>query len=228
MCCNVIPRRLLLLIAGVGLLLGVGQFVNTYALAGDAKDNKPQQKKDKDVKTQSPAALDFEVKTIDGQEVHLSKYHGKVVLIVNTASKCGFTKQYKQLQALHKKYSEKGLAILGFPANNFGKQEPGTNDQIIEFCQQNYGVEFDMFEKISVKGDDIAPLYKFLTEEETNKGFDGEISWNFEKFLISREGKVVARFSPRTKPDDKKVIKALQAEMDKPDPTAKESDSAKK
>lgn len=226
MCCNLIPRRLMLLIAGLGLVIGVGQFVLAQANADEhAQEGKQEnkQKEQDDVKTQSPAALDFKVKTIEGEEVHLSKYHGRVVLIVNTASKCGLTPQYEQLQALHEKYAEQGLSILGFPANNFGKQEPGTNDQIIEFCEQNFGVEFDMFAKVSVKGDDITPLYAYLTGEETNPGFDGEISWNFEKFLVSREGKVVARFSPRTKPDAEKVVKALEAELEKPDPTAKDA-----
>lgn len=224
MCCNTIPRRFLILLAAAGFTLGLGQFVTTDAIAEQSEHKTTT--KGKDVKAESPAALDFKMDTIEGDEVHLSKYHGDVILIVNTASKCGLTGQYKALQALHEEYAEKGLSILGFPANNFGKQEPGSNDQIIEFCEKNYGVEFDMFAKVSVKGDDITPLYAFLTSEETNPGFEGDIGWNFEKFLISREGKVVARFSPRTKPDDKKVMKALLAELEKPDPTAKDSKKA--
>ena len=160
--------------------------------------------------------LDFKMKSLEGKEVDLSaKYKGKVVLIVNTASKCGNTPQYKPLEALHEKYGEKGLSILGFPANNFGHQEPGSDSEISEFCMKNYGVKFDMFSKISVKGDDKAPLYKFLTEKETNGAFAGDITWNFEKFLVSKEGKVVARFKPGVKPDSDEVIKAIEAELAK-------------
>lgn len=209
MCCNTIPRRWLLSIAALGLVLGVGNFVLTHAHAQEKK-----------VDNNVPAALNFTVDSIAGKEVELASYHGEVVLIVNVASKCGLTKQYKQLQELHDEYAEKGLSILGFPANNFGKQEPGSNEQILDFCESNYGVEFDMFAKISVKGDDQAPLYAFLTGEKTNPGFSGDIKWNFEKFLIGRDGKVVARFSPRTKPSDKQVLEAIEAELAKPVPDA--------
>ena len=160
-----------------------------------------------------PAALDFEMKALDGKTVELSKYLGDVVLMVNVASKCGLTPQYEQLQALHTQYGEKGLSILGFPANEFGKQEPGTDSEIQEFCSANYGVQFDMFSKVVVKGDGICPLYEFLTAEETNPGLAGEINWNFEKFLVNREGKVVARFAPRVKPDAPEVIAAIEAEL---------------
>lgn len=159
------------------------------------------------------SVLDFEVDTIDGESVKLDKYAGKVALIVNVASKCGLTPQYEQLAALHKKYRDKGLVILGFPANNFMGQEPGTNEEIKTFCTTEYDVEFDMFSKISVKGEDKAPLYVFLTEETTNPDYAGEISWNFEKFLVNRAGAVVARFDPRTKPDDEKVIAAIEAAL---------------
>jgi glutathione peroxidase len=175
-----------------------------------------------DAKT--PAALNFEMKSIDGEPVKLSEYHGNVVLIVNVASKCGLTKQYKELQALHETYADKGLSILGFPANNFGKQEPGTDEQIATFCEKNFGVEFDMFSKVSVKGDDQCDLYKFLTSKETNGEFAGPIKWNFTKFLIGRDGKVVARFEPRVKPDSKQVIEAIERELAKPDPTADEKE----
>lgn len=155
--------------------------------------------------------LGFKVKDIDGKEVDLAKkYEGKVCLIVNVASKCGNTPQYEQLEAMYTKYKEKGLAILAFPANNFGGQEPGTNEEIKEFCATKYSVDFDLYSKISVKGDDQAPLYKFLTSEETDKEFAGDVEWNFTKFLVGKDGKIVARFDPKTKPDDPKVVKAIE------------------
>jgi glutathione peroxidase len=159
--------------------------------------------------------LGFSVTDIAGNEVDMSSYSGKVLLLVNVASRCGMTPQYANLVGLHNKYSEQGLAILGFPANNFAGQEPGTNVEIQAFCTKNYGVEFDMFSKISVKGDDIAPLYQALTSEEENGGFGGEIKWNFTKFLVNRSGRVVARFEPRTKPTDPEVIAAIERELAK-------------
>lgn len=168
----------------------------------------------KETKPVAPA-LDFKMKRLDGKEANLGDYQGKVVLIVNTASKCGLTPQYKQLEALHEEYGAQGLAILGFPANEFGKQEPGTNSEISQFCAKNYGVKFDMFEKVVVKGEGICPLYQYLTSKETNPDHAGEISWNFEKFLIGRDGKVVARFAPRVKPNDDKVVAAIKAELAK-------------
>jgi glutathione peroxidase len=165
-------------------------------------------------------ALKHTVKDIDGKEVKLEdKYKGKVVMIVNVASKCGLTPQYEQLQALHEKYHDQGLEILGFPANNFGRQEPGTELEIKEFCASRYNVGFDMFSKVSVKDDSQEgtqhPLYKDLTREETNGQFAGDIKWNFTKFLVGKEGKVVARFEPKTKPDDAEVVKAIEAELAK-------------
>ncbi len=154
--------------------------------------------------------LDFTVKSIDGADVPLSKYKGRVVLIVNVASKCGMTPQYKQLQELHAKYAEKGLSILAFPANNFGSQEPGTNAEIKEFCGSKYGVGFDLFEKVSVKGDDCCDLYKFLTSPEKNGEFGKPIEWNFTKFLVDANGKVIARYGPRTKPDAADVVAAIE------------------
>ena len=163
-----------------------------------------------------PAVLNFKMKTLGGKdEVSLSKYQGKVVMMVNVASKCGHTPQYKDLETLHEKYHDKGLEILGFPANNFGAQEPGTDVQIGEFCKSTYDVKFDMFSKISVKGDDKAPLYKFLTDKDTNPGFAGDITWNFEKFLVGRDGKVVARFKPGMKPNDPEIVKAIETELAK-------------
>ncbi len=162
---------------------------------------------------QSP--LDFKMESIDGQDVDLSKYKGEVVLIVNVASKCGLTPQYEQLEAVYSKYKDKGLAVLGFPANEFGKQEPGTNEEIKAFCSSKYNVDFPMFAKIVVKGDGINPLYEFLTSEKTNPGMAGDIQWNFEKFLVGRDGKVIKRFSPRVKPDAPEVIEAIESELSK-------------
>jgi glutathione peroxidase len=161
------------------------------------------------------AALNFTVKSLDGKEVDLSKYQGKVLMVVNVASKCGLTPQYNELQALHKKYAEQGLAILGFPCNQFGKQEPGSATEIRDFCTKNYGVSFDMFEKIDVNGDDANSFYKHLTSLDLKPAGSGKISWNFEKFLIDREGNVVARFSPRTSPDDAEVVAAIEKALGK-------------
>lgn len=162
-----------------------------------------------------PAALDFTMKSLTGKPVNLSRYEGKVVLIVNTASQCGYTPQYEPLEALYKKYHSQGLAVLGFPANEFGQQEPGTDPEIAEFCRKNYGVTFDMFSKVVVKGDGQCPLYQFLTSKETDPKFAGPIKWNFEKFLLSRDGEVVARFSSGTEPDSPEVTKAIEVELAK-------------
>lgn len=162
------------------------------------------------------SALGFTVKDINGKEVNLAKkYKGKVVLVVNVASKCGLTPQYEQLQALHEKYGKKGLAIVGFPCNQFGKQEPGTEKQILEFCTDNYGVKFDLYSKINVNGKSAAPMYKYLTAQKTKPAKSGKIRWNFEKFVIGRDGNIKARFSPRTKPDAKAVITLIEAELAK-------------
>ncbi|MBX3282352.1 MAG: glutathione peroxidase [Acidobacteria bacterium] len=155
------------------------------------------------------SVLDFTVRDIDGSDVKLSKYKGDVILIVNVASKCGYTPQYEGLQAIYKKYKDKGFYVLGFPANNFGGQEPGTNSEIKEFCESKFHVTFPMFAKISVKGDDIDPLYKFLTDKKTNGEFAGDISWNFNKFLVDRNGNVVARFSSKDTPESETVTAAI-------------------
>ncbi|HWB08463.1 MAG TPA: glutathione peroxidase [Pirellulales bacterium] len=156
------------------------------------------------------------MKSLGGKEVDLSKYKGKVVLMVNVASKCGLTPQYEGLEELHEKYADQGLAILGFPANEFGKQEPGTDVEISEFCQENYGVKFDMFSKVVVKGEGQCPLYKFLTSKETDPDFAGDITWNFEKFLVGRDGKIVKRFAPKVAPESDEVVSAVEAELAKP------------
>lgn len=154
--------------------------------------------------------LDFKMKDIDGNDVKLKKYKGNVLLVVNTASKCGYTPQYEGLQATFEKYKAQGFYVLGFPANNFGGQEPGTAAEIKEFCTSKYKVTFPMFAKISVKGEDQDPLYKFLTNKETNPNFAGDITWNFNKFLIDKKGNVVARFSSKDKPDGEAVMQEIE------------------
>ena len=154
--------------------------------------------------------LDHTMKAIDGKEVKLAeKYKGKVLLVVNVASACGLTKQYEQLEALQDKYHGKGLDVVGFPCNQFGGQEPGTEAEIVKFCKGKYNVSFDLYSKIEVNGENAAPIYKQLT-----KGKD--ITWNFEKFVIGRNGEIVARFEPRVKPDAPEVIKVIEAELAKP------------
>ncbi len=162
------------------------------------------------VAAKTKSVLDFKMKDIDGKEVALNKYKGDVLLIVNTASKCGYTPQYEGLEAIYTKYNSQGLEILGFPANNFGGQEPGTESEIKEFCESKYKVTFPMFAKISVKGDDQHPLYNFLTNKETDPQFAGDISWNFNKFLVDRSGKVVARFSSKDTPEGEAVTSAIE------------------
>jgi glutathione peroxidase len=160
--------------------------------------------------------LDFTMKDISGNDVALSGYRGKVVVMVNVASRCGFTPQYRQLQALADKYAKQGLVILGFPANNFGGQEPGTDGEIAQFCSTTFHVTFDLFSKISVKGDDIAPLYRYLTSKETNPQFGGEIAWNFTKFLIDRDGHVVNRFASNVAPDAPAMVTAIEQALARP------------
>jgi glutathione peroxidase len=148
---------------------------------------------------------EFTLNSIDGKPAPLSAYQGKVVLIVNVASRCGFTPQYAGLEALYEKYKDRGFTILGFPANNFGAQEPGTNEEIKTFCSSKYNVTFPMYSKISVKGDDKAPLYQFLTAATGS-----EIQWNFTKFLVDKDGKVVARFEPKVTPESPDVAEAIE------------------
>jgi len=158
---------------------------------------------------------EFTMKNIDGSDVNLGAYKGKVAMIVNVASKCGLTPQYEGLEALYEKYKDKGFVILGFPANNFLGQEPGTEKEIKEFCTLKYNVTFPMFAKISVKGSDQHPLYTFLTNRQSNPGFDGDITWNFEKFLADKNGKIISRFSPKTVPDDPEIVKTIETELAK-------------
>jgi glutathione peroxidase len=149
---------------------------------------------------------DFKVKDIEGGDFNLSSLKGKKVLVVNTASKCGLTPQYKQLQALFETFGGDKFTIVGFPANNFMKQEPGTDNEIAEFCEKNYGVTFQMMSKISVKGDDIHPLYQWLTQKSQNGVLDSEVKWNFQKYLIDENGKLVDMVEPKVKPDDEKIV----------------------
>ncbi|MDA7979852.1 MAG: glutathione peroxidase [Pirellulales bacterium] len=151
--------------------------------------------------------------TLTGDAKKLADYQGKVVLVVNTASKCGLTPQYAGLQKMYEKYKDKGFVVLGFPCNQFGRQEPGTAAEISSFCTKNYGVTFPMFAKVDVNGDGACDLYKHLTALETKPTGAGKISWNFEKFLLNRKGEVVARFSPRTGPEAEEVVSAVQNEL---------------
>lgn len=158
--------------------------------------------------------LDYKLTDIDGKEHDLSQYKGKVVLLVNVASKCGYTPQYTGLQKLYETHGKDGLVVIGVPANEFLKQEPGTNAEIKEFCSSKYNVTFPMLGKVVVKGDGITPLYKHLTAQETNAKFAGDIKWNFEKFLISRKGEVVGRFASKVAPESDELTKAIKAELD--------------
>ena len=189
----------------VGLLAAALLIAPSFASADD-KD-----KGDKKV----PPVLNFKMKTLDGKEVELSKYQGKVVMFVNVATFCGNTPQYKQLQELHDKYAKDGLVIVGVPANEFGKQEPGTDAEIAKFCESTYNVKFPMMSKVVVKGDGICPLYKFLTSKDTDPKFAGDVTWNFEKFVVGRNGEVVMRFKPKVKPDAEEVVKVIEEELKK-------------
>jgi glutathione peroxidase len=185
-------KKVVSLLAGAALVAGISAAVT-------AEEKRPV-----------APALNFTVKDIDGKPVPLSRYQGKVAMIVNVASFCGNTKQYATLQNLYEKYGEKGFTVLGFPANEFGKQEPGTEAEIKEFCTTKYKVGFPMFSKIVVKGEGQAPLYKFLTDKQTNPQFGGDIEWNFAKFLVNRKGEVIARFPARTDPSSPEVVAAIE------------------
>jgi len=182
---------------GIALALVMG----TIAIAADKEK----------VKVSSP--LEFKVKDIDGKELDLASLKGKVVLMVNVASRCGYTPQYEGLQALYDQYGKEGLVVLGVPANEFGKQEPGTDAEIKEFCTANYKVTFPMLAKIVVKGKEQHPLYQYLTSKETNPKFAGDIGWNFEKFLINRKGEVVGRYKSSVGPDNKELTATIEKEL---------------
>ena len=160
----------------------------------------------------SDSVLGFTMKNIDGVDVPLSKYRGKVLLIVNVASECGFTPQYKDLEALYRKYKDQGFMILGFPANNFGAQEPGSDQEIKSFCTTTYGVTFDMFSKISVKGEDQHPLYRLITSDPT---YGGEVKWNFQKYLVDREGKITGKYLSKVTPMSEELTSAIEKALKK-------------
>jgi glutathione peroxidase len=193
-----LPRTVIIL--SVALTLGVLAGMSPAGEKGDKK---------------VPAVLNFKMTGLDGKEVDLAKYQGKVVLFVNVASKCGYTPQYETLQALYAKYEKDGLVVVGVPCNQFGKQEPGTEKEIAEFCTSTYGVTFPMLAKVDVNGDNACPLYKFLTSKETDAKFAGKIGWNFEKFLVSRNGEVVARFASKVDPASAEFQKAITDELKK-------------
>jgi glutathione peroxidase len=188
--------RFLVLAAVLGLTLAIAQ-------ADDAKKGGD--------KVSGP--LDFKMKGIDGKDVDLAQYKGKVVLFVNVASACGYTPQYKGLQALYEKHKDDGLVVIGVPANEFGAQEPGTDEEIQKFCSTKYNVTFPMLSKVVVKGDGITPLYKYLTSKETNGKYAGDIKWNFEKFLVNRKGAVVGRYESKVKPESPELTKAITDEL---------------
>ena len=188
--------------------------ISAGAFAGDESEKK---------KIVSPA-LDFTMKNIEGRDVYLGDYQGDVLLVVNVASKCGLTPQYKNLEAFYKKYKDQGVKVLAFPANNFGAQEPGTNKEIKQFCKTKFDVTFDLFAKVSVKGDDKCDLYEYLTDTSKNGEFGGDIRWNFQKFLVDRTGRVVARFEPGENPMADKVVQFVDKLL-KEQPRHSSSDS---
>ncbi|HZI17872.1 MAG TPA: glutathione peroxidase [Pyrinomonadaceae bacterium] len=194
-----------------GLILGALAVVagGTYFFTRGAASSEPQRAAAAEGRT----LYDYTVKDAKGRDVSLADYRGKVVMLVNVASKCGYTPQYDGLQKLYERYRDRGFVVLGFPANNFGGQEPGTDEQIQDFCRLNYGVNFPVFAKISVKGDDKHPLYQHLTDEATNPGFAGEVKWNFNKFLVGKDGRVVARFESADKPESEKVTQAVESAL---------------
>ena len=185
--------------------------VTVVALLALSQPTSATDKEDKKV----PAVLNFTMNDITGKPVALSQHQGKVILLVNVASRCGYTPQYTGMQTLFEKYGKDGLVVIGVPANDFGRQEPGSDLEIAKFCSSKYNVTFPMMSKVAVKGSDITPLYKFLTSKETNPKFAGDIGWNFEKFLISRTGEVVGRYKSNVEPQSEELVKAIEAELKK-------------
>jgi glutathione peroxidase len=163
---------------------------------------------------QTTSVLDIAVKDISGSELSLRKFEGQVLLVVNVASKCGFTPQYEGLQKLYDRFRDRGFQVLGFPANDFMWQEPGTDDEIKQFCEAKYSVSFPLFSKISVKGKSMHPLYKYLTNPSTNPKFPGKVGWNFAKFLLDRKGNIIARFEPKTEPLAPEVVQAVERALE--------------
>jgi glutathione peroxidase len=192
---KIIGGLILICVAGIGIAVYALGFTTTPKPADPPKEK---------------SMYEFTMKDIDGKDVSLKKYKGDLVMLVNTASKCGYTPQYEGLEKIYEKYKGQGFVILGFPANNFGAQEPGTESEIKEFCTLKYHVSFPMFSKISVKGEDQHPLYAYLTSKETDPAFAGDITWNFNKFLIDRKGNIVARFSSKDTPESETVTAAIE------------------
>jgi glutathione peroxidase-family protein len=195
------PMRMAVLSAAVGLIIGVA-YCGEKDMAKEMVHGEHQSE-----------LYSFTVRNIDGNEVSLSTFKGKVLLIVNVASKCGYTKQYARLEELYGKYKDRDFVVLGFPANNFGKQEPGSNAEIKEFCTTKFHVSFPMFAKISVKGDDIHPLYAYLTDKKRNAPYGGEIGWNFTKFVIGRDGKTVGVFPSNVEPNAPTLVSSIEATL---------------
>lgn len=192
----------------VGFLIGMSSIIGMGS--SDLLEPSPAQAREEGIKlmaTQTPMVYEFMLNDIDGKPVSLSQFRGKVLLLINTASFCGNTPQYTDLEKMYEQYREKGFEILAFPANNFGQQEPGTNAEIKTFCYTKYSLSFPLFSKISVKGDDKHPLYRYLTEQSP---FPGEVEWNFQKYLVDRSGKVVARYPHRTKPLAPEILQDVE------------------
>lgn len=192
----------------VGFLIGMSSIIGMGS--SDLLKPSPAQAREQGtilMATQTPMVYDFTLNDIDGKPVSLSQFRGKVLLLINTASFCGNTPQYTDLEKMYEQYREKGFEILAFPANNFGQQEPGTNAEIKTFCYTKYSLSFPLFSKISVKGDDKHPLYRYLTEQSP---FPGEVEWNFQKYLVDRSGKVVARYPHRTKPLAPEIVQDVE------------------
>jgi glutathione peroxidase len=185
---------------------GIAVLLALVGIAGAAQEPTPAPP-ESTVVSMKTDYLHIPLRTISGDTTKLADFSGKVILLVNTASKCGFTPQYAGLEALYRKYKDRGMVVIGFPANDFKQQEPGTNAEILEFCRENYGVTFPMMAKISVKGETQHPLYRYLTQESP---FPGEITWNFNKFLLDRTGGVAARFETKMKPDDAAIIAEVE------------------
>ncbi len=212
------------------LLLALILGINHGATLMAQDDAQPESQAINQADAHSPAAeeaavktagvLDLKMNAIDGQEVDLAVYKGKVVVVVNTASKCGFTRQYKQLEKIHKKHHEQGLVILGFPCNQFGGQEPGEEKEIVKFCEEKFGVTFDLFAKSDVNGEERNELYKSLCDLDLQPKGKGDVSWNFEKFVISRAGQPVGRFASRVSPTDDEFVSLLKQELAKEAPAA--------
>ena len=193
-----IISAVIVLIAAVAVVIGAGM-----RRGGDSNQPSTDGKEAKTI-------YDFTLKDIDGREVKLEEFRGKAVMIVNVASRCGYTPQYEGLEAVYRKYREQGFVVLGFPANNFGGQEPGSDKEIKFFCSTRYNVSFPMFSKISVKGADMHPFYQYLTAKSTNPQFAGDIKWNFNKFVVDKTGRVIARFDSDDEPESRKVTQVIE------------------